>query len=117
MSIVTTAPQYSTSQQARLGQGWVLTGGASLAALLCFMAPGRRRSIPTLLLVVLAVCLTANLGCGKGTSTTTGGGSTTPPTPTDPGTPLGTQIFTITTAGSDGVNTVRHSYQYQLTMQ
>ena len=117
MSIVTTAPQYATTQQAGLREGWVLTGGASLAALLCFMAPGRRRSIPTLLLMVIAVCLTANLGCGKGTSTTTGGGSTTPPTPTDPGTPLGTQIFTITTAGSDGVNTVRHSYQYQLTMQ
>ena len=114
MSIVTTAPQYSTSQQARLGQGWVLTGGASLAALLCFMAPGRRRSIPTLLLVVFGACLTANLGCGKG-----GNASTDPPSPTvtDPGTPLGTQIFTITTAASDGVNTVRHTYQYQLTVQ
>ena len=114
MSIVTTAPQYSTSQQARLGQGWFLTGGASLAALLCFMAPGRRRSIPTLLLVVFGACLTANLGCGKG-----GNASTDPPSPTvtDPGTPLGTQIFTITTAASDGVNTVRHTYQYQLTVQ
>jgi hypothetical protein len=114
MSIVTTATQYSTTTQAGLREGWVLTGGASLAALLCFMVPGRRRSIPTLLLVVIAACLTANLGCGKGTS-----GSTTdpPPTVTDPGTPLGTQIFTITTAGSDGVNTVRHSYQYQLTVQ
>jgi hypothetical protein len=30
---------------------------------------------------------------------------------------LGTQIFTITTAGSDGVNTVRHNYQYQVTIQ
>ncbi len=114
MSIVTTAPQYSTSQQARLGQGWVLTGGASLAALLCFMAPGRRRSIPTLLLVVFGACLTANLGCGKGGSAST---DPTTPTLTDPGTPLGTQIFTITTAASDGVNTVRHTYQYQLTVQ
>jgi hypothetical protein len=114
MSIVTTAPQSRTTQ-ARLRQGWAFTGGASLAALLCFMAPGRRRSIPTLLLVVFAACLTANLGCGKGTSSTSG--SATSATVTDPGTPLGTQIFTITTAGSDGVNTVRHSYQYQLTMQ
>ena len=115
MSIVTTAPQYTTTQHtAGIREGWVLAGGASLATLLCFIAPGRRRSIPTLLLVVFAACLTANLGCGKGTS-----GSTTdpPPTVTDPGTPLGTQIFTITTAGSDGTNTVRHSYQYQLTVQ
>jgi hypothetical protein len=116
MSIVTTAPQYATTQQAELRDGWVLTGGASLAVLLCFMAPGRRRSIPTLLLAVLAACLTANLGCGKGiTASTTD--PTTPATPTDPGTPLGTQIFTIMTAGSDGVNNVRHSYQYQLTIQ
>ena len=38
-------------------------------------------------------------------------------TVSDPGTPLGTQIFTVTTAGSDGVNSVRHSYQYQITIQ
>jgi hypothetical protein len=75
----------------------------------------RRRSIPTLLLVVFAVCLTANLGCGQGGSATATGSTT--PTLTDPGTPLGTQIFTITTAASDGVNTVRHSYQYQVTIQ
>jgi trimeric autotransporter adhesin len=116
MSIVTTAPQYATSQQARLREGWALTGGASLAVLLCLIAPGRRRSVPTLLLVIFTACLTANLGCGKGaTGSTTD--STQSVTPTDPGTPLGTQIFTITTAGSDGVNTVRHSYQYQLTIQ
>jgi trimeric autotransporter adhesin len=116
MSIVTTAPQYATTQQAGLREGWVFTGGASLAVLLCFMAPGRRRSIPTLLLAVLAACLTANLGCGKGiTASTTD--PTTPATPIDPGTPLGTQIFTIMTAGSDGVNSVRHNYQYQLTIQ
>jgi trimeric autotransporter adhesin len=116
LSIVTSAPQYATTQQAGLHEGWALTGGAGLAALLCFMVPGRRRSIPTLLLVVFAVCLSANLGCGKGTTASTTD-PTTPTTPTDPGTPLGTQIFTITTAGSDGVNTVRHSYQYQLTIQ
>jgi hypothetical protein len=40
-----------------------------------------------------------------------------PTTPTDPGTPLGTQSFTITTAGTDGVNTARHDYQYQVTIQ
>jgi hypothetical protein len=116
MSIVTAAPQYATTQQSKLWQGWAVTGGASMAALLCFLVPGRRRSIPTLLLVVFAACLTANLGCGQGTIGKTTD-PTTPATPTDPGTPLGTQIFTITTAGSDGVSTVRHSYQYQLTMQ
>jgi len=116
MSIVTTAPQYKTTQQAGVGEGWILTGGTGLAALLCFMVPGPRRSIPALLLVIFAACLTANLGCGKGTTASTTD-PTTPATPTDPGTPLGTQIFTVTTAGSDGVNTVRHSYQYQLTIQ
>ena len=116
MSIVTTAPQYATTRQAAgLREGWVLGGGASLAALLCFMTPGRRRSIPRLLLVIVGVGLATNLGCGKGTTGSTADPSTQ--TLTDPGTPLGTQIFTITTAGSDGINTVRHSYQYQLTIQ
>ncbi len=63
-----------------------------------------------MLLVLLALGLTANLGCGLGKNTD-------PPTVSDPGTPLGTQIFTVTTAGSDGVNSVRHSYQYQITIQ
>ena len=67
--------------------------------------------------MLFAVSLTANLGCGLGTTTTTTPPSGTGTNPSDPGTPLGTQNYTITAAGSDGVNTVRHTYQYQVTVQ
>jgi hypothetical protein len=63
-------------------------------------------------MLLAAVCITANIGCGAGTQATD-----PTPTVTDPGTPLGTQVFTITAAGSDGANTVRHTYQYQVTIQ
>ncbi len=118
VTITTTAPRsVSPAQQAsRLG-GWTAATGATLATLIFFLAP-RRRPLPALLLVLCAVTLTANLGCGLGTTTTAappGGG--TGSNPADPGTPLGTQNYTITAAGSDGVNSVRHTYQYQVTVQ
>jgi hypothetical protein len=67
--------------------------------------------MPLLLTSLIAMALVPVLGCSLGATT-----QTTPPV-TDPGTPLGTQNFTITTAGYDGVNTARHNYQYQVTIQ
>jgi hypothetical protein len=113
LQITTTAATTSattTAQRAALDGGWKLFGGTSLAALFCFAAPRRRLRWSRLALVVAALCLTANFGCGSGKQASD-------PVTTDPGTPLGTQIFTITTAGSDGTNTVRHNYQYQVTIQ
>ncbi len=118
VTITTTAPRsVSPGQQAsRLG-GWTCATGATLATLFFFLAP-RRRPLTALLLVLCAVTLTANLGCGLGTTTTTApGGGGTGSNPADPGTPLGTQNYTITAAGSDRVNSVRHTYQYQVTVQ
>ena len=60
-----------------------------------------------MLLVLLALAFSANLGC-SGSGSFNGQGS---------GTPLGTSLVTITTAGSDGVTTVRHSYTIQVTVQ
>ncbi len=113
MSIVTTAPTVAatTSKLAHQLGGWNTVAGPMLAALIFLAVPGRRRRrLPTMLLVLVALGLTANLGCGLGKNTD-------PPPVSDPGTPLGTQIFTVTTAGSDGLNSVRHSYQYQITIQ
>jgi len=69
------------------------------------------------LLLLLAVISLGVIGC-TGTNVNSSG-STTPPVtpPTNPGTSLGTQILAITTAGSDGTNTVRHDFQYQVTVQ
>ena len=83
-------------------------GGVAFATLLCFLLPGRnRRRIPSLLLLLLSLGLLSNLGCGQGNFNA----------PLTGGTPLGTTILTINTAGSDGVNTVRHTYFYQVTVQ
>jgi trimeric autotransporter adhesin len=113
MTITTTAPTTSTTttgsdRRAALRSNWNLAAGATFA-MLFFVVPRRRRALPALLLLLCAVCLTANLGCGNVT--------TDPSSPTDPGSPLGTQIFTITAAGSNGVSTTRHNYQYQVTIQ
>jgi hypothetical protein len=118
MTIVTTAATAATpassTKSGRLtpGNPWHLAAGSALATLLCFWLPRRRRAIPVMLCLMLACCLVSGLGCGGSTSS-----NTTPTTPADPGTPLGTNTFTISTAGTDGVSTVRHTYQYQVTVQ
>jgi trimeric autotransporter adhesin len=113
MTIVTTAAKAKPVQQALSGKGGLSLGaGSALAMLLCFALPRRRRAMPLLLSSLLALALVPALGCQLGSTTTT-----TDPLPTDPGSPLGTQSFTITTAGTDGVNTARHTYQYQVTIQ
>ncbi|MBS1799479.1 MAG: Ig-like domain repeat protein [Acidobacteria bacterium] len=115
LQITTTAATTQTASSGRLSSDWNLFGGSALAALFWFVAPRRRTALSKLLLLLAAVAITANIGCGagkNGSNSGSGSGSTT-----DPGTPLGTQTFTITTAGSDGVNTVRHTDQYQVTIQ
>jgi hypothetical protein len=85
--------------------------GTAFAALLCLLLPGRgRRRLPTLLLVFLALAMTANLGCSSNTVSNPVGASSS-------GTPLGTAILTINTAGTDGTNTVHHNYSFQVTVQ
>ena len=119
MTIQTTAPIAAPSSNAALHlparpPQWNLLTGASLAVLFCFIAP-RRRRLPALLFLLCAAVLMPSFGCGQGNATSPTPTSSAPPS--DPGTPLGTQIFNITTAGSDGANTVRHNYQYQVTIQ
>lgn len=92
-------------------------GSAALAVLLCCVFPGRRRRrmIPTMLLVLLALGMSANLGCinssvaGSGGSGSGGGGNS--------GTPLGTAIVVVDTLGSNGISTVAHDYQYQVSVE
>jgi trimeric autotransporter adhesin len=115
MVITTTAPRAKPTQQAHDGRGagrWSAGAASALAVLFCFALPRRRRALPLLMTSLLALSLFPSLGCGLGSSVTTD-----PTTTTDPGTPLGSQSFTITTAGSDGINTSRHVYQYQVTVQ
>jgi hypothetical protein len=116
LQITTTAPTTTTttaSNRTNSAGTWNFFGGTALAALIWFAAPRRRGSLAKLLLLMLAVAVTANLGCGSGKNSSNGGSTT----PTDSGTPLGTLSFTITTAGSDGTNTVRHTDTFQVTVQ
>lgn len=118
ISFLTIAPRTNRSpQRVSSVSGWSYATGATLASLFFFLAPRRRRSLPSLVLILLAVSLTADLGCGLGTTIAAASGGGTGTNPSDPGTPLGTQNYIITAAGSDGVNSVRHTYQYQVTIQ
>lgn len=109
LTIVTTpakAHVASGTQQSSLG----LIGGLSVATLLCWVVPGRRRRrVPTLLLGLFALSLTFNLGCSPGNFNTT--------SVANAGTPLGTTLLTISTVGTSGTNTVHHNYFYQVTIQ
>ena len=116
MTVVTTAAKAKPTQSARNGSSgspWFLGGGSALAMFVCLALPRRRRALPLLLTSLIALSLMPSLGCGLGGTAP----SDDPSSPTDPGTPLGTQIFTITAAGNDGANTARHNYQYQVTIQ
>jgi trimeric autotransporter adhesin len=106
MTITTTAAQARTTTTRR-GIFQPAASAAALAMLLCFCAPGRRRRLPTLLLATLALSLAAGLAMGCAGSTTL---------PAAPGTPAGTTIFSIDTAGTDGVTTITHDYQYPVTL-
>ncbi len=117
LTIVTASPQTEArrrtpirNQPGAAGITLSLVCGLLLPLRLC-----RRSRLPSLLLALIASsCVSAALGCGL---VSTAGNDPPAPTPSDPGTPLGTQNFTITAAGSDGVSTARHTFSYQVTVQ
>ena len=112
MTVATTAATKADLHPQDTGFGGKLAGATAFAALLCVLLPGgRRRRLPALLLVLLTLGLATNLGCSNNFTTGTPSSSTTS------GTPLGTFIITVNTAGSDGTNTVRHNYSYQVNVQ
>ena len=109
LTIVTT-PAKSAAVHGTQQESFRLLGGVTLATMLCCFLPGaRRRRIPAMLLGLLALSLTFNLGCSPGNFNST--------SVTNAGTPLGTTLLTITTVGTSGANSVRHNYIYQVTIQ
>ena len=106
LNIQTTSPRTASAEPSKLGKG--IIGAVSFATLLCLLLPGRtRRRLPALLLLLLSIGIISTTGCSQNNfnSPLSSGGS-----------PLGTTILTITTAGSDGTNTIRHTYYYQVTI-
>jgi hypothetical protein len=106
LSIATTAAHGIESQRAGLSR---LGLGVSFAALFGLLLLPRRRR-PSLLALVALCGLLGAVGCGAGTPNTGTIGGTG-------GSPLGTQVITVVTAGSDGITTNRHTYQFQVTVQ
>ena len=97
------------SPQSGVGNDWRAIGGVNLATLLCFLLPGRKkRRLPAMLLVLLAIGLLANVGC----STMNSNGGTV-----QGGTPLGTYVVTVNSSANNGVTSVTHDYSYQVTIQ
>lgn len=110
---VTTFGSSASSSIEKIKSGAGTTTGLLCGIILCFL-PDRRRVLPRLLLLLGAIGLTSIVGCAVGpvTAIASGGGSAS-----DPGSPLGTQIVTVTAAGTTAAGTVRHTYQYQVTVQ
>jgi hypothetical protein len=101
LTVSTTAPtSAAVVYPNRPGVPWYATGGATLACLLLFGIPARRRSLRTMLgLLVLLVFLAGGvLSCGGGGSGGGGGGGTS-----NPGTTAGT--YTVTVTGTSGTIT------------
>jgi hypothetical protein len=116
LSVTTTAATAYGARPAPLGRA---ATGISLAAvslgtlLLGLLLPGTRRRPTFLLAIVAAAVIGLSMGC-----TTQGIVNTTGTTGTNAGgTPQGTQLLSITTQGTDGVTTVRHNSQFQVTIQ
>jgi trimeric autotransporter adhesin len=116
MTITTTAPVTGSARRGAVEDLRRTIGNAAsgtvLAFLFFFLSPRRRRLLPMLVIMFCAAALTLSVGC-----TATPAEDTTQTTPSDPGSPLGTQMFAITSAGTNGTSSVRHNYQYQVTIQ
>lgn len=129
MTINTTAASSSTSTSqarpaARRPGAWQVGSTLTLASLFVIVVPRRRRSFTrsltrtmtgSLLAFLMACVLLGAAGCGAGTTSTPA--NTAPSNPGNLGTPLGTMNFEVTAAGTNGINTSRHTYQYQVTVQ
>jgi hypothetical protein len=119
LTVATVAPSARSGGQ-NAGLIGRFAGGSVLAMLLLWVRPNRRYVRLGLLMLLLSVAASAMTGCqGTNLSSNSSGSGSTPPVtpPSDPGSSLGTQILAITAAGSDGTNTVRHDYQFQVTVQ
>jgi len=99
--------QAATSAQASSGSARFFEG-SSLALLMLFGLPRRKRNLFRLLLLTCAVT-SPFLGCG-------GGGSSNS-APTNPGTPAGTSIITVTATATSGSTTINHTSTFTLVVQ
>jgi hypothetical protein len=85
-------------------------GGAALGTLLlCWLVPSRRRRMARLLLGLMALGLAMNLGCSGNDFNAAAANAAG-------GTPLGTMLLQINSAGTNGSGTIRHNFTFQVTV-
>jgi hypothetical protein len=106
MTIGTTA-----AAEMQLPSGWRSDiKGAAVAMLVAGFTLGRRKRLSKLLVALAALGMATGLSaCGSGPAASSTGTAT--------GSPSGQTLFTIDTSGSNGVTTVTHDSQYQVTLQ
>lgn len=104
MTITTTGGSSTSSMR------WMAGSGLLWAAVVWGLP--RRLRMPGMLILLSMVTLVTMAGCNVGAvqNVATGGSSSS-------GSPLGTEIVTVTAAGTTTLGTVRHTYQYQVTVQ
>lgn len=111
LTVSSTAPKIAvrgSSPLGRLPEG--VAEGLTLAGLFCLFVPRKhRRRLPAILLLLLSLGLTSAIGCMAG--------NTPFGLPNADGTPLGSTILTLSTAGSDNTHSVRHNYSFQVNIQ
>jgi hypothetical protein len=109
VTVTTMAPHAALRRASGSGALLWTTGlGVSLTGILLMGVPSRRRRWSSLLALVLFTCVLALPSCG-GSNTSGGGGGG----PTDPGTPVGNSVVTITaTSGS-----LSHTTTFTLNVQ
>ncbi|MEO6923006.1 MAG: Ig-like domain-containing protein, partial [Bryocella sp.] len=116
LSMTTTAAKAQMDPPNWHGRDAVVAfAGLSLTALFGGLLLPRRRRWPLLLLLAVASLGTVGIiGCTtQGVVNTQG----IPGTGSSSGTPLGTQLLTITTQGTDGVTVTRHNSNFPVTVQ
>jgi hypothetical protein len=107
--LITTTKPTASKSIGHAGFSGKLLGTALASLLLWMLLPSVRRRRPALFALLVSCVLISSSGC-------TELDNVAPIVPIS-GTPLGTQLFTITTSGTDGVTTTYHNSKFQVTVQ
>ena len=107
--LITTTPPQATKTIGHAGFDGKLISSAVGVLLLTLLLPSVRRKRPALFALLLTCILLTASGCTELNNVATLVHAS--------GTPLGTQLFTINTSGTNGVTTTHHDVSYQVTVQ
>jgi N-acetylneuraminic acid mutarotase len=112
LTVTTTAPHVlSRASHPRLWQTSIAFLAFGMVLMLSVPGAGRRSTRCVVLAALVLVLSMVTVSCGGG------GFGANPTTRTDPGTPTGTYVLTITATCGSGPSAITHTYPLQLTVQ